>query len=64
MAKGASATFAISGSSVAEPATQSGLSLVAYLAGLNFLDLAPKGCLFNQRLFAEFHPAFTPFRIF
>jgi hypothetical protein len=63
MAKGAptGAAFAISAVGVAGPATQSGLSLVAYLAGVNFLDLTPKGSLFGQRLFAEFHPAFTSF---
>jgi hypothetical protein len=45
---------------VAVPATQSALSLVAYLAGINFLDLTPEGSLFGQRLFAEFHPASPP----
>jgi hypothetical protein len=37
---------------------------VAYLAGINFLDLTPKGSLLSQRLFAELHPASPPCHIF
>jgi hypothetical protein len=56
--------FAISAVSVAAPATQSALSFVAYLAGVNFLDLTPEGSLFGQRLFTELHPAFTSLQFF
>jgi hypothetical protein len=47
-----------------QPLTLSLLSVVAYLAGINFLDLPPKGRLLRQRLFTELHPAFTSFRWF
>jgi hypothetical protein len=39
------------------------LSFVAYLAGIDFLDLSPEGSLFRQSLFTWLHPAFTSFRV-
>jgi hypothetical protein len=46
-----------------QPLSFSFLSFVAYLAGINFLDLTPKGCLLSQHFFAGLHPAFTSFPI-
>ena len=37
------------------------LSLVAYLAGIDLLNLTPEGCLLSQCLFAKFHTPDTPF---
>jgi hypothetical protein len=44
-----------------QPLSFSFLSLVTYLAGIDFLDLTPEGSLLCQSLFAELHPAFTSF---
>jgi hypothetical protein len=49
-----------------QPLIFSFLSFVAYLAGIDFLDLTPEGSLLRQRLFAQLHPAFTsfPFKLY
>jgi hypothetical protein len=47
-----------------QPLNFSLLSVVAYLAGINFLDLPPEGSLLRQRFLAELHPAFTSFLLF
>jgi uncharacterized protein involved in cysteine biosynthesis len=39
------------------------LSFVAYLTGIDFLDLSPEGSLFHQDLFTWLHPAFTSFKV-
>jgi hypothetical protein len=44
-----------------QPLIFSFLSFVTYLAGIDFLNLTPKGSLLRQSLFAELHPAFTSF---
>jgi hypothetical protein len=47
-----------------QPLNFSLLSIVAYLAGINFLDLPPEGSLFRQCFLTELHPAFTSFPLF
>jgi len=45
-----------------QPLILSFLSFVAYLAGIDFLDLTPEGSLLRQSLFTQLHPASPPFR--